>query len=209
MPVEVNDRLEVIFYARWEGQNGLCVRHYICSATSGASRTVAQLATALSTAMAPAFKQCLNEFATFLGLSVQKIGALAEEKEFELGDAGAGGTEGDGLPSQCCGLISLRTGLASRSRRGRMYVPFPGESANNPNGLPSDAYKLDMASLRNALVVGRTISDGSGNDCSILPVIYSRVLNSTAVIGSGIVRSTWATQKRRGQNAPGDELPTP
>jgi hypothetical protein len=62
-----------------------------------------------------------------------------------VGLAYHGGTAGEGNPSAAV-LVKLQTGLRGRSHRGRLFLPFPGESASG-NGLtlPSSVTGMQSA----------------------------------------------------------------
>lgn len=116
---------------------------------------------------------------------------------FSTGVGFAGGLAGDVLPTQTAGLITKRTAVPGRRGRGRAYIPFPTESYNDANGLPTNAYMTPAGalafSISQSVLVG-TLIDGNYLD----PVILHRDTGGTSDILATLARQKWATQRRRG-----------
>lgn len=72
---------------------------------------------------------------------------------------GTGFQQGDGLPSFCAGLLSLRTGFGGRSRHGRLYVPGVAEDAQEESRLVG----ANLTQLRDigGMLIGRYGVGGS------------------------------------------------
>lgn len=207
--LDIGDRIQAVIHTRLQGQNGLMVRHYTVFASAGAARTTQHVANHLDTAFAGVVKACMSENAQYLGVSCKKINALGSDSDFAVTNDGPGTVESEPLPGQVCGLISLKTGLAGRSRRGRVYVPFPAEGHNTFFATPEAAYKTALDNFRNALIADQIVSDGGGNSVSIEPVIFSRTLNQTFAIQSGVSGTHWATQRKRASRTRGDAPSVP
>lgn len=204
--LEVNQVLEAKLYAQSSGQYSVNTRHYRVTAIAGTGETDVNAAARIETELAPAFKACLNENANYLGLSLQIIRTIRRPKAVVTAGSGPGLIEGDALPRQVCGLITVLTDTASRNGRGRMYVPFPPESRNLATAVPNAEYlgELDSLAIKldNVLVVG-----GGGNTASIQPVLYNRVTQAVIPVTGVRVAALWATQRRRSDIRGGDRPP--
>lgn len=119
------------------------------------------------------------------------------------GDAVASGAEplttpviGTGTPNrppQCAAVFTLQTGLAGRSRRGRIYWPWMGGSMDGStlkSSVPLNAI-TQMATLLNAL--GAEAPDPTPMD----PVVVSQSLNQVTPVTSVRVGDVVDTQRRR------------
>jgi len=205
----IGDRVEAVFYHRSGSQNGLIVRHYICTARDGAGGTHQQFADVLSTAWAGLIKDWLTSQAAYLGTSAQTIAPIRTDRTYSDVYAGFGLGDDAQIPAQVAGLISLRTGLAGRQYRGRAYVPFPERPLNGPDNNPTDAALLKMANMRNFFLQNQ-VAGTAGVDASFMsPILYSRRFDLSTPLESGLVRRQWATQRRRGYINRGDAPPVP
>lgn len=204
--LEVNQVLEVRLYAHSAGQYSVNTRHYRVTAVAGAGETDGNAAVRVETELAAAFKACLNENAEYLGLSLQIIRTIRRPKSIVSAGSGPGLIEGDILPRQVAGLITLTTDTASRSGRGRMYVPFAPESRNLATGVPNPEYlgELDALAIKldNILVVG-----AGADTATIQPVLYNRTTHAVIPVTGIRVASHWATQRRRSDIRGGDRPP--
>jgi len=204
----VGDKLEVVLVCRLGGQDGLIVRHYDVQAITGASLDISQVPDTISTDLGGPLKACMSDQAEYRGVRVRRLAPGATDVFTSALGNGPGTSASDVLPTQASGLISLRTGFAGRSKRGRAYVPFPSEAFNDADGHPTAAYKGLLNTFGTALrtnilaVVG---ADGVELD----PVIRSKLLDSYFSITSHLVRAEFATQRRRSQINRGDLPPIP
>lgn len=203
----VGDILKVVQYMGSEEQMGLNVRHYRVSAevTGGASLT--EIANALKAIFAPLYQVCLSSSAFHRTVGVQVIRPLPIGNEAFAGAFNDVGLRtGDPLPKQVSGLISLRTALAGRRNRGRVYVPFPAETSNNSSSEPDAVYIEGLGGIGTAHVAPRTVVGATGTT-TIVPVIFRRVAGTTQDVVSFRVRLFWATQRRRGDFGKPNVLP--
>lgn len=101
------------------------------------------------------------------------------------------------MPVQSCHLTTLRTGLAGRTHRGRLYVSGVDETFAAVDGTRWDA--ASMATLQNAPVVmlGRLQS----GTVTTAWVVYSHKTNTAQPITSVLVRQYFGTQRRRSEQA--------
>jgi len=107
----------------------------------------------------------------------------------------AGLVSGEALPLQNAAIITWRTGLAGRSRRGRTYLPPTGESQQNGGVLLASFLTLmnsfaEDASLLNPLTVNPLIATWQLG-------VWSETYQYFNPVTSHIARQTIATQRRR------------
>lgn len=178
-------------------QGGLMTRHYRVSSITGVGATEQEVVDAMSSFWDAFIKPMLTNTATYDGCTLQKVKPLPKGNRYvSFNDAGAGTAGTDPLPRQVSGVISLRTALAGREFRGRVYMPFPDESDSDADN-PSVGYQVALAALAAELDNNRVII-GAGGSTTLVPVIYSRKLDQVNDIVQAIARSTWGTQRRRG-----------
>jgi len=201
--------LEVVYVNRMLQQSGLMVRHYLVTETVGTiSEQVA--ADELSAIMSDFIKDCMSSDASYRGLTLQKIDPPpASDRFISTQGQGPGAAASPVMSTQTAGVISLRTGIAGRRNRGRTYVPFPSEGANEANGKPNATYLVDLGALGTQLAGVQVIAPGGGNSCNLVPQVYSRTFDSFRTISSYLVRTEWGTQRRRSQINRGDLPPVP
>ena len=107
----------------------------------------------------------------------------------------AGLVSGEALPLQTAPIITWRTGLAGRSRRGRTYLPPTGESQQNGGVLLTSFTNLmddfaDFATVLNPLAVNPLIATWQLG-------VWSATYGYFNPVKSHISRSTIVTQRRR------------
>jgi len=201
-PLSVNDLVEVKSVQKLGAQQALMVWHYRVTATTGASRTDADLVEAISAAFAPKILACQSQKARLQGFMLQIIKPTRRVEITYVADAGDGGIVGDALPSQIAGVITLYTLIASRSKRGRKFVPFPGEASSDDIGKPNAGYLANLAALATQFEASFTVVDGA-DTATVDPVVYSRKLDSNEKIVGSTFRSYWHNQRRREQTNSG------
>lgn len=194
----VGDILQVTFLCRFGDQVGLNVRHYRVSAQTLNPPTFQATADALSTIFGPLYRDCLSDKAVYGLTRVQKIRPTPPTLPIESAIGfGAGNRPGDPLPKQVSGLISLRTMFAGRAFRGRAYIPFPDEQANDATAVPTPGYIIAITALGSAMIMSRTVVEGA-NSWTLDPIIFNRVSGGFTVLLAHQERTVWATQRRRG-----------
>lgn len=197
MPLQTADRVRVIFTMWMDGQLGLNIRYYRITNVSGDPLTADQAANGFHAAFVNAYADLLVANAEFLGVSVRDI------TELPLAAAGTsnlsptqGQVTGDPLPGQCTGLFKLRSVLAGRANRGRVYVPFPGEVDSDVEHIPTADYMTRLTTLA-ALMDDEIIITVGADSMTFLPVIKHSGAGDVDVVGT-TTRQAWATQRRRG-----------
>lgn len=204
--IAVNDIFEATLICSTPFQYSANVIHYKCTATAGTGATDQDVTTGLSTSFAAVYKPVLSVNARFEGVRGQIIKPTRRPVVTSTSGAGVGTLPGDLIPSQVAAVLSKRTNVASKSTRGRIYVAFPDEDANEINGTPSAAYLGLLAAVAN--LADDTLTIGAGvNTVTMQPVVYSRKLGTAQPIVVVTVNPRWATQRRRSHQYGEDTLP--
>jgi len=201
-----DDVLEVTLYCRCIDQVSATVRHWqvLDSLLEGA--TDVEVAAGLETALRSDLLECMTEHASYLGIKVQVIRPVRKVAAIKSDNPGIGTWETQPMSLFTAGLIRLRGALATRHDRGRSYIPFPAEGANESEGQPSATYLVALADLATGLSSGYTFGVG-GDTSEIIPVIYNRNDHTVRPIESSGVATQWATQRRRSRLRGGDAVP--
>jgi hypothetical protein len=101
----------------------------------------------------------------------------------------AGSITGNVLPFQVAVVVSLQSTLATRSGRGRFYLPPPDVSMVT-------AGKLSATCVTN-LAAGLVLLFASLNSNNLTPVIRNRTSHASTTITSGRLGNVFDTQRRR------------
>lgn len=199
-----NSIVRVTFYTRLGNQNGLLVTHWKATLVQGTGPTDAQVAAKLSTVFAPLIKACMSSTATFVGVTCQQFDPVRTDKASAVGDSGNGTVVGSAAPSQSAGVLSVRTGLASKRTRGRKYIPFPSVTNILADGSPSANQITAWTNLANALlteqICGDLLNDGHFNYG-----VYSGLNRSWVKATNILVRTKFGTVRRRSSINRGDQ----
>jgi len=180
-------------------QTSVNVRHYSVGNVVGNGCFDTDFVTNLDAALAADYKAVMTNEATYRGVSVQRIVPGPKTVPvFTLANTGTGSMVSDPLPKQCAGVISWKTSFSGHKYRGRTYIPFPSEAHSSAGGVPIGAYVTLLGNIRDRLVGSRNVSDGLGNSSILDPCIFHRLTNNMTLIMSGAAKSSWATQRRRG-----------
>ena len=116
--------------------------------------------------------------------------ATGQQLELAEGNVSLAGSQaGASLPADVAVCVSLRTNLANRRGRGRMYLPCPAVAQVVTTGKLSTGAQTDFV---NALSAAWTTYKTTGT-----PVVYSRVNRDTADIVSFNIGDLFDTQRRR------------
>lgn len=118
----------------------------------------------------------------------QSTGKQISRAETAIGTAGADVT-GVLLPPQLAVVCSLRTSLATRAGRGRMYWPGPASDALTSG-------KIGATPQAVFVTAGSALFSALGA-ASMIPVLYSRTTTLVQVITSFDVGNVLDTQRRR------------
>jgi hypothetical protein len=157
--------------------------------------------------LAPMFKNLMAQQATYYGtmlyLDTPVAGGWRPDTRGAERGIGTGGPTA--LPHQTCGLISLYSNTAGKKGQGRIYTPFPPGIANDIDGMPTAAYLTALDGLGEVLVANQSVTV-EGQTHLFVPCLY-RKGGVPYQIGAYTVRPGWATQRRRGNFGPTNELP--
>lgn len=183
------------------------VTHWYVSAIAGTGATDQDIANAADAFFGPITKALLTALATYRGCGVQRINLPPLPVEaVATNQAGVGSLAGDLLPLQVSGLLSLRTPLAGKSNRGRVYLPWPTEGQNGPTGLPNAGYLTLLGSYATT-ILAPFVAGGGGNTNNLQLVVWSRKLLAKQLVSSIVPNQAWATQRRRGTLGRPNQVP--
>lgn len=189
--------VEAAYTMYFRSQLGINVCHYRVANVT-ASPTDQDAANALDAIAAPLYQQLLPQAVTYHGVRLRVAKVLPAPMAVTTSLlAGPGTIASDVMSLQTCGMVTKRTVLAGRAYRGRMYIPFPPETRNDPTGVPSAAYVADLATLATAICLSVTPVAGGGGTCDLIPVLYHRGTASSTDLSTIVARRKWATQRRR------------
>jgi hypothetical protein len=141
----------------------------------------------------------LATIVTLMNVGLRDI-ATANKPEFlDAGAAVAGTMAGDMLPPQTALCVTLRTALAGRSFRGRVYLPGWAEGANAATGVASAAASTAAAAFM--VGVGTALAT-SGLDGGVVsrpaPLAVPPRAGFVTSVSAYVVRDlVWDTQRRR------------
>jgi len=198
MSFAVGDIVEARVYCTVLTQTSINVRHYVCTAKAGTGCTDQELADVLSTAFAAPYKALMSASSSYRGVGIHRLLPAPPGLEtFSIIGQGIGTVAGDLLPKQTAGLITLRSLFSGKSFRGRVYIPFPGETDNGANSAPIGGYVTRLGTLATEFMTVRNPGAG-GNTCQFVAGIFSRKLQIESVITSFVAKTIWGTQRKRG-----------
>lgn len=187
------------FYVWANSQYGLMgISHRVGGPSAGT--TLGDIAWFLESTIVVSLQDVVGIPAIFLGArsTIQSpIGSELAGVAISTDIGGAGSTL---LPTQTCGIISFKTPKRGPAGRGRVYTPFPGNSASNATtGLPSAGFLSNLSDL--ATNLGLTYAGESEDGLRLFtlePVLFHRTTGNYSSIIGAEARPYWGTQKRRG-----------
>ena len=140
---------------------------------------------------ADSIKQLIPTTVTSVQVSTASLDALTGKQVARVitPDAKAGTNANGPLPPQCAVAVSLRTASATRSGRGRFYLPVYGTNEAVAGVLDSTAQTQTATAAQKALQ--SLVAAG------FTPVIYHRGPKSTTAITTVDVGNVFDTQRRR------------
>lgn len=189
-------RLKIACWMR--GQLGLNVRYYVVAEESGGPVSALAVANRVDTGVRALYQAVLCADAVFMGVSAARVIPAPPELASVSEEGEDDGMMNDvPLPSQCAGIITLRTGSSGREWRGRAFIPFPGSDAANTDGMLADNYFGDLEALGAALIQTLDVEDGP-NLAALAPIITAPPFGAYRQIADYAVRREFGTQRRRG-----------
>jgi hypothetical protein len=200
MTIAVNDIIEIHMLATRVGQGVENVREYKVTAVTGGGPTLTECADAFWAELADAYKAAISDTYTLVRAIARQINldgtGITDFFPNNVGEPQVGLLTGDAMPDFITGLISLRTGLAGRSKRGRFFVFAPTEEYNSAAGNPTNAYLPLLNAIGTALTTPLSAGAG-GNTATLTPVVLSKAHEYTNPISSWIPVLGWSTRKSR------------
>lgn len=205
----LNDVLEIKHYFSCLNQVAVITRHYrvVVDGFGDADNARQLLCNEFDDTFGTVYRTMIASAATYAGTTLSRVAPFPRTAvKLAVTMAGVGALTGDLLPLQVSGLVGTKTALAGRAQRGRIYVPFPPESANDANSTPTASHVGLLDSL--ALACDDQVSVTLGAETiSVNPVIYHRTTQTTDNIVAAAARDKWATQRRRGSFGQPNILP--
>lgn len=195
----INDILEVKFFCYFPPQSSVNVRHYISDFSTPISPSAQVTADSFSLTASSAYKSTINAGAKYVGCVIRKLNpALPHGDPVQsLVGAGPGLVPGDALPTQVCGLITIRTATAGRQGRGRLYFPFLSETDNALGGVPTAGFVTGLQAVADVFKDTEDVLDGINSE-TWTPCVFRPITGLPRRVTAMIARARWATQRRRG-----------
>lgn len=205
--VALDEVIEMRFMARFGAQAGIMIRHYQVKTLVGTTTNVQDVADAVDAAVALLIRALMSVATEYVATGAKRIIGAITDEFLTVVNAGVGDVAGDPCPPQVAGLISLRTGFAGRTNRGRAFMYFVPESACTA-GKPTAGYVTDLQALGDALVAPVTATgSGPGDSAGLFPVVLHRGTLTVTDLDNAVARTSFATQRRRGFLAPSNVVP--
>lgn len=208
-PIVAGEDIEVTVYTDDNEQIGVNVVHYEVASIVSAP-TYEDMASALSSAIAAAYKPWLHEDAAYAGLKVRRILTLLSPMPWFSSNQNGLGTGGAPMPRQLSGLIRKRINAAGPKGRGRFYAAFPGSEMGDGRSV-SAAGIAQLGLIEDALFnqgTNLTVSAGGSGTVVLTPMILARVpAPSFSPIIQTSISGEFATQRRRGFFGRANALP--
>lgn len=153
--------------------------------------SASQAADDISAWLTTKFRDCLRTIFTLEDLTVRELfTSTPAEATKAINAAGTLGTLSGFLPRQVCLLMTLRTAVATRSGRGRIFLPSPKQSSflSDPDEWSTSAgLWLAAVALGDQFLAGSTVAH-SGLDTHYSLRIYSRSKSATYDVTSYLLR---------------------
>lgn len=144
--------------------------------------TATQVADQVNTWLNTAYRACLHPGLTFQDVNVHQLFSGTPVAGLKVvGQVGQLGALSGFVPREVCCVLSLKTAVATRSGRGRLFIPTPrysdylsGQDLFDPAG----NYWIKIGLLGDALLAGRTFTESSV-EYHMSTRVHSRVRNVT------------------------------
>lgn len=204
---EVGDRYSLKLVTQMGNQLGLCVLHATVLVKSGTGATETGIASGWASLLSGPLRDLMSAASSYRGLISQKEAPLpASPPTISTFNQGAGNVASDILPKATAGVLTLRTSFAGRRYRGRMFIPWPGESDNDANGFPTGAYNTRLAALGAVISATQTVGTAPNtNDMRV--VVYSRKFGLVTNVTLTTSGNKWGIQHRRGDFGAANVIP--
>lgn len=189
--------------------------YWLSTNSTGAGALPADIATAFDTLFAPVYKNWMSSAAKWRGVDVQKQVTPRPVPEFQIVNDAAGNGSANMLPTQVSGVIGWKTLIAGRHNRGRIYPGFVDALfADAAGSLTAGgvAVLAPIAAAYGTQPVVTTVAP-AGTDTfrlcvrSVTVAVPPPNLVAYTPVVTGIPRTRFATQRRRGQFGRTNVLP--
>jgi len=197
--LQSGDVVRVAIFCKMASQVSVNVRYWRAGPSVGSSATDQDFAEHLDAAIAPNYKPCLNNNAEYLGVKAQVISPFPKAIVETNANQGVGTGGASAMSTQTAGLVKLLTADAGRNGRGRIYIPFPSEEDNEPNGRPGAAYLAALDTVGNDFITTYTVDPTMADPTLLTPVLWSVSTLTHKFLTGKALRQDWATQRRRSQ----------
>lgn len=141
-----------------------------------------------------AYSNCVNPGYALTKYTVRQVTGGLEIFEQSTNIPGNVGSATTQLAAQVAGIVSWRSGLAGRSRRGRTYLP-PADELEISSGLWIDDYITRESSFVNTMINLMNVSTITHAAWEL--VIWSTVLALATPVTGVVLPRTPATQRKR------------
>jgi hypothetical protein len=207
--IVAGDYVKVITCCHSTANTQISLNNFFMQAlTVSGAWTEQDTASTLETAIAPFYKALMPSTVFWRGLSVQKVQIAPLGVPFPSVASAGAGTYASlvALPNQVSAIISLRTALAGRHYRGRIYPGLVPDGASNQDGQMTAAYQVVLQQLAaylqaviglNAHTVNTTWRVQVRSFFPPVPPLPGNTVFNPVISCTG--RTAFATQRRRGQ----------
>jgi len=172
------------------------VLHYKVVGVAGTGATLAQIMNGWLADVKADYLAAMNEGYLLTGVKAQIISPIVSDPiEVAVAPPEAGTVTGDGMPGHIAAVISLRTGIADKKHRGRIFLPARSESDSNGSVINAGAIVLigDLATT----LVGPVTEGVAPNTSDIQLAVWSKALSSGTAVDTFLVRTNLKSQRRR------------
>lgn len=198
--IPIGGIVRVVTYCQIAGQVSTNTHKWqLTTLTSGTTFNSNQFTLDYDVAMAGLYTNLMANGALYYGTQVYLMNPIGPPPRPDSNNANqANGTAGANiLPTQSCGLITLRSTTLGKIGAGRTYVPFPSTTDNEANGSPTVGYVTRLLDLGDFLVTNLPIVQG-GITGTFRPCLYRGGVDVPRFVEERVARDAWATQRRRG-----------
>lgn len=196
------DICEVRIFCAFGTQASINVRHLEIVDPPGGIISDQALVDLIDADVDSLYKPIISGAAEYRGVQLQKIYPFRRLPVAQNTNSGPGAVVGDPLPRQICGIISFRGQSATRVSYGRLYAPFPAESANEAvEGRPTAAYRTLLGDLASYFLAFHDLPGGVAGVNGyryVLPSQPEGQLLEYVPMLKAVIRDRWATQRSRG-----------
>lgn len=179
-------------------QVGMNVHHYVARLVVTGGCSCQELALAYDQVISPFYKNLLSSNAFWRGVAVRNLAPPKTIEFISNGFAAVGNSGPDLLPTQTRYLISKYSQLAGPENRGRVYPPFPPNTASDTNGVLTAGFLVVLQALASQLLLSRTIVGATGQTTFDPIIKHSGPYGPGREVVSVVARNRFATQRRSG-----------